>query len=339
MVLNEHIRGVLMRGEERQILIRDNFGRFSARASMLNPMYPQADEALAEQARMEGKEIEPGIGTIYLTHDADKLSQYRSLRGFLGGIKRLEWGAALQAQKSLADDSLWTFPWLHEQACLLRAALDSRGNSCTRVHEIVFVKAGNAKDRRYRYVEDFPIYDLHSADALALRDFCLTNGIEIGLHASFASGSQPQLLAEEKQRLEQAWGIEVKSNRYHYLRTCHPDDMDVLAAIGIKHDFTLGFADHAGFRTGTCHSYRWKDSDLTIHPLTIMDCTLNNAQYMDLQHNEALAVCRQLVDTTHRFGGDLTLLWHNSSVAQCCEYKELYHRTLYAEILQYIATL
>ena len=110
--------------------------------------------------------------------------------------------------------------------------------------------------------------------------------------------------------------------------------MQALADAEFTDDFTMCFADQAGFRLQTSRAVRWinpktmKLTSLTLHPLTVMDCTLSNDNYMNLTEDEAYYFCQRLFDKVKQNNGDLCLLWHNSIFAQVG-----YHKSLYQLIL------
>ena len=113
--------------------------------------------------------------------------------------------------------------------------------------------------------------------------------------------------------------------------------MKELIKAGYTDDFTMGFADQAGFRLQTSRAIRWINpqtmqlTHLTLHPLLIMDCTLDRENYMHLTEEEAYFLCERLIDKVKLHHGDLCLLWHNNSVTP-----DNYHRNLYPQILSYI---
>ena len=100
----------------------------------------------------------------------------------------------------------------------------------------------------------------------------------------------------------------------------------------------MGYADVAGFRLGTCKAVRWINpmtrqlTSLTLHPLTVMDCTLSDPQYMNLSYVEALTYCISLIKRIREVGGEVVTLWHNTSFAtnNPCSY----HRHLYTLLLK-----
>ena len=112
--------------------------------------------------------------------------------------------------------------------------------------------------------------------------------------------------------------------------------MEQIEAAGITEDFTMGYADVAGFRLGTCYPVRWINpitrrlSPLTLHPLIIMDCSLDNPQYMGLTYEQAHVYCLNLLEEVSYVGGELVLLWHNESFM---EGNGKYQRKLYIELL------
>lgn len=333
---------LLSRYEETICPQRDRHGRFPGKDSILylhgcldRPIVDEYGRLLRRLLRETGVGIaEPasGFSHIYLTHDADKIEQYRNIRGFCGGVMRALHPLRRNSLESLAqvfrsallninNDPLYTFPWLFEQNRKLPAATG-----------IVFVKAGKSD-----IPEDQPCYDLRSNDVQMLIRLCRENGVQIGLHTSYLAGEHPEFIATEKQRLATAIQTDVTANRHHFLRSCEPGCMRALPDAGITDDFTMGYADVAGFRLGTCHAVRWIDpktkelTALTLHPMTVMDGTLNGKQYMNLDYEQALDYCQKLIAEVKKHGGEIVLLWHNSSIGGL---EKNYHKQLYLELIQ-----
>ena len=120
----------------------------------------------------------------------------------------------------------------------------------------------------------------------------------IGLHASYDSYKNLKFIKKEIDLLKKVLrslniSQEQMSSRMHYLRWKTPNTINNLNSAGIKKDTTLGYADHAGFRCGTCHSYSGYDLilnkilDIKIEPLVIMDSTLFGKNYMNLTYDSA----------------------------------------------------
>ena len=149
-------------------------------------------------------------------------------------------------------------------------------------------------------------------------------GHEIGYHASLETYQDAELIQKELGLLQDACGkIGVRQplngSRQHYLRVRVPLTLRNLASAGLAYDTTLGFADHAGFRCGTCWEYPFYDLEerrtLTIleRPLIVMECSVMDKQYMGMgAGKETLEYMLRLAGHCRRMEGDFTLLWHNT---------------------------
>jgi len=150
-------------------------------------------------------------------------------------------------------------------------------------------------------------------------------GHEIGLHPSYDTFQKPELLKKEADRLKRISaeeGIEQTQwgGRMHYLRWKQPKTLRAWADAGMSYDSTLGYADHAGFRCGTCHEYPAYDAErqeqlvLKLRPLIAMECSVMDAAYMGLGFGqEAKEEFQKLKERCQRVDGCFSLLWHNSS--------------------------
>lgn len=151
-----------------------------------------------------------------------------------------------------------------------------------------------------------------------------SRGHEIGLHPSYNTYKSPELLKLELDRLLRVChdeGIEQSQlgARMHYLRWEQPTTMRTLAALGFFYDATLGYADYAGFRCGTCHEYPAFDAvgqkqlNLRIRPLILMECSVIDPAYMGLgMGDEALRAGMKLKKACNDVDGCFHILWHNS---------------------------
>ena len=146
-------------------------------------------------------------------------------------------------------------------------------------------------------------------------------GHEIGLHAGIhtyrdadrtkAEFARLRATAEDCGVRQDRWG-----GRQHYLRWQNPATWANWEAAGLDYDSTLTFADHVGFRAGTCHEFRPFDLRarrrlrLRERPLIIMDATALDS--MSISRDAAAALALDLARQCRRHRGTLTLLWHNS---------------------------
>ena len=122
--------------------------------------------------------------------------------------------------------------------------------------------------------------------------------------------------------------------RAHFLR-CDVRHWSKLVEMEVKDDFSLGYADVAGFRSGICRPYpafdliNDRELPLTIHPVVVMDSTLSS--YMGLSPKEGVELVVELNNEVRSVGGLMTTLFHNTSVSNFGEWKGW--RVAYEEIV------
>lgn len=304
----------ISRAEELINTQRDEHGRFLARYSVLGQnnrlLIPLLDEYGRALLKCLGEPLpQSGFSGIFLTHDIDALTQYRSLRGTLGGLRRGEWREVLRAWQDIHNDPLYTFPWLMEQDKKVAAA-----------QPIYFIKM------TFGTGYDAPQYRLRGRDFQQLNKWLLQEGAYTGIHNSYYDYVQ-HIIPDPKAEHPCTY------QRCHYLR-CPIHKMRLLSDLHYTDDFSMGFADRIGFRLQTTRPVRWIDPEkmqltgLTLHPLMIMDTTLSEKKYMHLSEDEAYFLCQQLIDKVRMHHGELNLLWHNSNINS-----QSYHRSLYPKVL------
>lgn len=147
----------------------------------------------------------------------------------------------------------------------------------------------------------------------------LSQSYRIGIHPSYQSNSEENLLRIEKQRLETISNQTIHRSRQHFLKMTLPQTYRRLRASGLREDYTMGYARQIGFRASTCTPFYWYDlekekmTDLKVFPFAVMDVTLK--QYLELSPEEALAQVEALIEKVRAVGGTFSTLWHNNSFA------------------------
>jgi len=242
---------------------------------------------------------------IYLTHDIDTISHYHRLVGFCGGIyrsifKRYETHESiptiLASACNIKNDPAYNFQQISE--------IDSTfvGRTTQKNEIIYFIKPNRARNRY-----DRPAYCLSSVPKL--------NGT-IGFHSLYETFDNVLLLTKRN-----AVNIPHKYHRSHYLRILPPTQMHHYINAGITDDFSICYADIPGFRLGTTrpsmaiNPATGQVLPLTLHPLSIMDTTLIDPRYLNLDYSHSLELCLSICNTIKRHQGDITLLFHNNSFA------------------------
>lgn len=317
--------------------IRDEHGRFPGNESLPyragfihRPVIDEYRLLLRRWLRetdLNVPEIPKGIRKINLTHDVDAPFLYRSWKGLVRHFRdnRSLAGAIRAKFGPLEKDPFYTFPFLFEENSKLTALTGKE-----KAQAFYFLKAGGNTR------QDKPHYNLKSRDMQTLLAAIKKQNGTIGLHSSYQTGKESQYILREKKRLENAAGQPISCNRHHFLALRQPEDIESLEAANITDDYTMGYADIAGFRLGTSYPVQAINpatrrlSPLTLHPLILMDCTLDDPKYMALGDEEATIYCLELFEQIRLVGGEITLLWHNTSLV---ENPESYQRKLYTLLL------
>ena len=304
---------MLSRWEETVVMTRDGHGRFPAQASaafrqgFLNR--PIVDEyALILGAWIEA--VAPGSiskkrrFSVKLSHDIDHVrASARNVGGDL--LRRGSIRGGLRG--------LWH---------LCRPSRDPYFLSCFRLAEISehwgfnssFYFKGSPRSR----------FDSGYDPNRRLVQRCLRElarrGHELGFHPGYRTFQDFRSFLQEKSRIGRALGQVPSGGRQHYLRFDVSSTWKFWEEAGLAYDSTVGYADHEGFRCGTCHPYRPfmiaedREYRLTEIPLIVMDGTLRS--YRSLTPQAAEEVILTLAKRCECVGGVFTLLWHNSSTVR-----------------------
>ena len=88
-----------------------------------------------------------------------------------------------------------------------------------------------------------------------------------------------------------------------------------LEKAGYSYDSTIGYNETIGYRAGTTQVFKHAEVDHLLElPLHIMDTALFYPSYMNLPNDRARAAMLPLIENVTRFGGVLTINWHDRSL-------------------------
>lgn len=300
----------------------DNHGRFIGNESIpgkggfLNrPVIDEYGKQLRKIMRELGIDIEEPVRKmkINLTHDVDVpwrewtfSKMVRTTVSWFVHYKKVCIWPFLQWCGIYKWNPYDTFDWMIEVESNLKKDI---GNNCQDIYFII------GADKADAYTESY-IFD---KKAPALINKIKDHASQIGIHISYDVGENctHENIAREKYNLEKAVKKSVDKNRYHYLRAIGMDAFRNLIKAGIYEDYTMGYADCAGFRLGTAQCVNWIDPEnlivtpLKLHPLTVMEGSLIG--YMGLNEDEAYKYSCELFENVKNVGGEFTILFHNSS--------------------------
>jgi len=311
---------MLSRWEETVTPTRDEHKRFPATASVAyrqdfldRPIVDEYALILREwlKALLPGWEPKRRAFGVKLSHDIDRLRWFphwrEAARTFGGDLlkrhsPRLAWQTALRATFPSRDPFFQGVDFL--------AGLSHEHGLGNDAFYFMAAEPGPMENK----------YKLNSPLLRRCIDGLRQRGFEIGLHPGYGTFNNPEQLAAEKARLDAVLGETHYGGRQHYLRFQVPDTWRHWEQVGLAYDSTLAFADHEGFRCGTCHPFRPfdvqenRELNLWEHPLIVMDRTLLN--YRGLAPAQAVERVLQLARRCKSVEGDLILLWHNSLLAR-----------------------
>lgn len=143
--------------------------------------------------------------------------------------------------------------------------------------------------------------------------------VKIGMHPSYFTLGNPDMLKKEKLRLEGIINSPIKKSRQHFLRLSLPDTYQHLLDLEVEEDYTMGYAEQVGFRASTCTPFYFYDLDfeiqtpLKVYPFALMDTTLND--YMELTPKQSLEKITALKKEVEEVKGTFITLFHNESLS------------------------
>lgn len=327
---------MLTRWEEYVNKERDMHNRFPATASVAykfgfldRPIVNEYVEMIWNMLRYLGIEQERKKRNfkLILTHDVDHICYWKNFKQLIrviGGdlVNRRSFSLALtnlyeyiSVKSGFRQDPYDTFDWLMD--------LSEQVN----VKSHFYFMSGGITDYDNRY-------EIESLRAQSILKRIQQRGHIIGFHPSYNSYNNPIQWKQEKLNLEEVAGIEIKEGRQHYLRFEIPTTWGIWSSNGMEMDCTLGYADKAGFRCGTCYEFsvfdilERKRHKLKEYPLITMEGTL--VQYEKLSLNKVEESIEKFVSIVKKYRGNFVFLWHNSSFVfnDWKPYKNIYERVI-----------
>ena len=247
---------------------------------------------------------------VCLTHDVDEVKKtYQYITRPLRYIKRGDYRGVLNQISSLMQkikgaEPYWTFEKIMdiEKRHNVKSTfffLNEKGKV-----NLFDPKSWKLYGRRY---------DINSRKISTIIEKLKSEGWEIGVHGSYYSYLDLEMLEKEKGEMEKILKSKVYGIRQHHLNLEIPETWRYHEKVGFEYDTSLGFQDKIGFRGGTCFPFNPFDSrkgksiPLIEIPLTIMDTPLFSSKEEDIWKD-----CINTINIVERHQGVLTLLWHHA---------------------------
>jgi hypothetical protein len=159
---------------------------------------------------------------------------------------------------------------------------------------------------------------------------------ETGIHPSWQSGDDVNILKKEISLLGEITGKPVSKSRQHYIRMTLPDTYRLLVDNGITEDHSMGYGSINGFRASCASSFYWYDlekeqpTSLLIRPFCFMEANAYFEQHFTAE--QAAEELQQYHDIVNSVKGELITIFHNHFVTEQKEW--LPWRNMYADFLK-----
>ena len=120
---------------------------------------------------------------------------------------------------------------------------------------------------------------------------------------------------DEREAIQQVTGASDEIGiRIHWLYFDSQAPLSLEKA-GFSYDSTVGYNETIGYRAGTTQVFKHPNVDHLLElPLHIMDTALFYPSYMNMSDDRARAAMLPLIENVTRFGGVLTINWHDRSL-------------------------
>ncbi len=142
----------------------------------------------------------------------------------------------------------------------------------------------------------------------------LRRGCEVAVHGIDAWHSAEKGRSELARIADVTGGSQIGIRVHWLLRDANTPA--ALEQAGYAYDSTVGYNETVGYRAGTSQVFRPLGTQTLLElPLHIQDGALFFPQRLDLSEPEAERLCQLLIHNASKFGGVLTLLWHDRSHA------------------------
>jgi len=211
-----------------QILVRYNLHQI-----------PVVDHLVFAFAKAIGLDVKPMTTRFRMTHDIDFIEKKNGLYGQMRTVAAaiLKMRDLKRAKRVLQDKTknpFDTFDWL-----MLKN---------TKIEKVIYFLVGGTS----KYDSH---YDLNATTTQKAFRLAKERGYKIGIHPSYNTWKNLEMMTEEKTKLEKAIGSDIDISRQHYLRFSFKDTPDILEKLGITEDSSIGYGDLIGFRSGTGFPY------------------------------------------------------------------------------------
>jgi peptidoglycan/xylan/chitin deacetylase (PgdA/CDA1 family) len=243
---------------------------------------------------------------VCLTHDVDRVQKtYQYLSHFIKYLKKGDFHCAVNQIISLSKKVRGNEPyWNFERILEMERSMDVTSTFFFLNEKRKLCLFSPKEWKLY-----WGVYDITAPKIVETIKRLDAEGWEIGIHGSYNSYKDVELLEREKKALENLLGKSVSGISQHYRNLAIPETWEYHEKLGLAYDSSIGFVTDIGFMYGTCHPFHpynpaeGRTLSLWELPITIMD---NACAYKDLED------ILEVINIVERYGGLLLLRWHQS---------------------------
>lgn len=254
---------------------------------------------------------------VCLSHDVDRtFKSFQFISHFLSNFNKQKYKSAFYQLKSLfVKNHYWGFDKIIaiEESCGVKSTFFFLNESYP--FNLIDFSSWKLSLGYYSIFDDAIKKVIKKLDS---------GGWEIGVHGSYNSYRDIELLKKEKRDIESILGHEVKGIRQHFLNL-NEDTWLLQKEAGFIYDASYGFTDDIGFKND--HYYLFaldNNNDFFIIPLAIMDTCL-------MGKSDPLARAISLIELAEKENGCLVLNWHQRMF---CEREFPGYAQLYIDIIE-----
>ena len=146
-------------------------------------------------------------------------------------------------------------------------------------------------------------YNIYDKKIIEIIKWLDQNGWEIGVHGSYNSFKDYDLLKNEKRILENIVGHEIIGIRQHFLNL-YEKTWDIQKRLGFKYDSSFGYTEDIGFKEGKIVPFSPFEDEFTVYPQIIMDTPF-------MENNNRWHILDEIIATSIENKSLLVINWHN----------------------------
>lgn len=238
--------------------------------------------------------------TVCLTHDIDRIDKtYQYITKPLKALRNGDLGLFLKRLLSVITvrQPYWGFNKIIE--------IEKKHNvksTCFFLNESIKFRLFNPQT----WILVFGRYSIYDKRVVNIIQYLDGNGWEIGVHGSYNSYNNYELLKYEKDSLEKIVGHKVIGIRQHYLNLSDKT-WEIQNKAGFKYDSTWGHTDKVGFKDRKIQPFfPISKSDFCEIPMTIMDGPFASMKYRWEEFE-------RIVDEIDKNNAYLVINYHNNN--------------------------